>query len=66
MSSSQFYKDSLKTVKFPTFDGTRNQQKVNEFLNVFTVLKTLNSLEDADLVRLVVQHLRGPALLWWL
>ena len=66
MSSAQFYKDSLKTVKFPTFDGTRNQQKVNEFLNVFTVLKSLNSLDDADLVRLVVQHLRGPALLWWL
>ena len=66
MSSAQFYKDSLKTVKFPTFDGTRNQQKVNEFLNVFTILKRLNSLDDADLVRLVVQHLRGPALLWWL
>ena len=66
VSSAQFYKDSLKTVKFPTFDGTRNQQKVNEFLNVFTVLKSLNRLDDADLVRLVVQHLRGPALLWWL
>ena len=66
MSSAQFYKDSLKTVKFPIFDGTRNQQKVNEFLNVFTVFKSLNSLDDADLVRLVVQHLRGPALLWWL
>ena len=65
-SSAQFYKDSLKTVKFPTFDGTRNQQKVNEFLNVFSVLKSLNGLDDADLVRLVVQHLRGPALLWWL
>lgn len=66
MSSAQFYKDSLKTVKFPTFDGTRNQEKVNEFLNVFTMLKSLNGLNDADLVRLVVQHLRGPALLWWL
>ena len=65
-SSAQFYKDSLKADKFPTFDGTRNQQKVNEFLNVFIVLKSLNSLDDADLVRLVVQHLRGPALLWWL
>ena len=58
------YKDSLKTVRYPTFDGTRNQAKVNEFLNVFSVLKTLNGLDDADLVRLVIQHLRGPALLW--
>ena len=65
-TSAQVYKDSLKTVKYPTFDGTRNQAKVNEFLNVFSVLKTLNGLDDTDLVRLVVQHLRGTALLWWL
>ena len=64
-SSAQFYTDSLKTVKYPTLDGTRNQAKVNEFLNVFSVLKTLNGLDDADLVHLVVQHLRGSALLWW-
>ena len=56
----------MKTVRYPTFDGTRNQAKVNKFLNVFFLLKTLNGLDDADLVRLVVQHLRSPALLWWL
>ena len=65
-SSAQLYRESLKTVKYPTFDGTRNQAKVNEFLNIFSVLKTLNGLDDSDIVRLVVQHLRGSALLWWL
>ena len=61
----QLSSTSLKTVKYLTFDGTKNQAKVNKFLNVFSVLKTLNGLDDANLVRLVVQHLRGSALLWW-
>ena len=64
-SSSQIYRDNLRTVKLPTFDGSGKQDKVNEFSNIFTVLKSLNGLTDEDLVRLAVQHLRGPALLWW-
>ena len=64
-SSSQAYRDNLRTIKLPTFDGSSKQDKVNEFINIFTVLKSLNGLSDEDLVRLAVQHLRGPALLWW-
>ena len=64
-SSSQVYRDNLRTVKLPKFDGSGKQDKVNEFINIFTVLKSLNGLIDKDLVRLAVQHLRGPALLWW-
>ena len=65
-SSSQVYRDNLRTVKLPMFDGSGKQDKVNKFLNIFTVLKSLNGLNDEGLVRLAVQHLQGPALLWWL
>ena len=65
VTSSQVYRDNLRTVKLPTFDGSGKQDKVNKCINIFTVLESLNGLNDEDLVRLAVQHLRGPALLWW-
>ena len=64
-SSFQLYKDSVRALRLPTFDGSNRQEKVDEFLNIFTVFKSLNGLDDTDLVRLAVQHLRGSALLWW-
>lgn len=64
--SSHFYNNSLRGIKYPTYDGTRSQEKVNDFINLFAVVRSLNNLSDSDLVRLAVQHLRGDALLWWI
>ncbi|KAL8426719.1 hypothetical protein Efla_006220 [Eimeria flavescens] len=52
-------------LKYPTQDNSRSQEKVEGFLNVFAVVRSLNSLSDKDLVHFVVHHLRGDALLWW-
>ena len=65
-ASSQFYSATLRGIKFPTYNGARKQEEVNDFLNLFTVAKGLNNLTDPDLVRIAVQHLRGDALLWWI
>ena len=65
VTSGQLYRETLRNVKYPTYDGTRSQDKVNDFLNLFSVVKGLNGLTDTDLIRLVIQHLRGLALLWW-
>ncbi|KAL8438990.1 hypothetical protein Efla_007495 [Eimeria flavescens] len=65
-ASHSFYGASLKGLKYPTYDGSSSQEKVEHFLNVFAVVRSLNSLSDKDLVRFVVHHLRGDALLWWL
>ncbi|KAL8439577.1 hypothetical protein Efla_007729 [Eimeria flavescens] len=65
-ASASFYGLPLKGLKYPTFEGSRSQEKVEDFLNVFAVFRSLNSLSDKDLVRFVVHHLRGDALLWWL
>ncbi|KAL8438724.1 hypothetical protein Efla_003395 [Eimeria flavescens] len=65
-ASASFYGASLKGLKYPTYDGSRSQEKVEDFLNVFAVVRSLNSLSDEDLVRFVVHHLRGDALPWWL
>ncbi|KAL8440101.1 hypothetical protein Efla_001982 [Eimeria flavescens] len=63
--SSSFYGASLQGLKYSTYDGNRSQEEVKAFLDVFAVVRSLNSLSDKDLVRFVVHHLRGDALLWW-
>ncbi|KAL8428651.1 hypothetical protein Efla_007493 [Eimeria flavescens] len=65
-ASANFYGASLKGLKYPTYDGSHSQEKDEGFLNVFAVVRSLNSLSDKDLVRFVVHHLRGDALPWWL
>ncbi|KAL8430084.1 hypothetical protein Efla_007239 [Eimeria flavescens] len=64
--SSSFCAASLQGLKYSTYDGNRSQEEVKAFLDVFAVVRSLNSLSDKDLVRFVVHHLRGDALLWWL
>ncbi|KAL8425121.1 hypothetical protein Efla_007238 [Eimeria flavescens] len=64
--SSSFCGASLQGRKYSTYDGNRSQEEVKAFLDVFSVVRSLNSLSDKDLVRFVVHHLRGDALLWWL
>ncbi|KAL8424385.1 hypothetical protein Efla_006795 [Eimeria flavescens] len=65
-ASASFYGASLKGLKYPTYDGSRSQEKVEGFLDVFAMVRSLNSLSDKDFVRFVVHHLRGDALPWWL
>ncbi|KAL8454861.1 hypothetical protein Emed_000004 [Eimeria media] len=49
VSSAALYNTSLRGVKYPTYDGSGSQEKVNDFLNVFAVVKSLNNLFDIDL-----------------
>ncbi|KAL8424923.1 hypothetical protein Efla_006686 [Eimeria flavescens] len=65
-ASASFCGASRKGLKYPTYDVRRSQEKAEEFLNVFAVVRSPNSLSNKNLVRFVVHHLRGDALLWWL
>ncbi|KAL8269254.1 hypothetical protein Esti_006823 [Eimeria stiedai] len=47
-SSASLYNASLRVVKYPTYDGSRGQDKVTDFLNVFAIVKSLNN-SDNDL-----------------
>ena len=54
VASGMLYRETLRSIKSPTYDGTGNQDKVNDFLNLFSAVKRLNGLTDTDVIGLVI------------